>query len=38
MNCKNKLQIINLPVDYIKSSRIRDKTVIANQESECFFL
>ena len=37
MNYKNKLQIINLPVDYIKSSRIRDKAVIVNQESECFF-
>ena len=36
MNYKNKLQIANLLVDYIKSSRIRDKAVIVNQGSECF--
>ena len=38
INCKNKLQIVNLLVDYIKSDRICDKAVIANQGSECFFI
>ena len=38
MNYKNKLQIINLLVDYIKSGKIRDKAVIVNRGSECFFL
>ena len=36
MNCKNKVQIIILLVDHIKSGRIRDKAVIVNQGSECF--
>ena len=37
MNYKSKLQIVNLLVDYIKSGRIRDKAVIVNQGSECFY-
>ena len=36
MNHKNKLQIANLLVDYIKSDRICGKAVIADQGSECF--
>ena len=43
INHKNKLQIDNLLVDYIKSARIRDKFVInsafqkiVNQRFECF--
>ena len=34
---KNKLQIVNLLVDYAKSGRIRDKVVIVDQGSGCFF-
>ena len=37
LNYKNKLQIVNLLIDYIKPGRILDKSVIVNQESECFF-
>ena len=33
---KNKLQIVNLLVDYIKLGRILDKPVIVNQGSKCF--
>ena len=36
INYKNKLQIVNLVVEFIKSDRICDKAVIANQGSECF--
>ena len=38
LNYKNKLQIVNLLVYYIKSGRILDKAVIVNQGSECFFI
>ena len=38
MNHKSKLKTVNLVVDYIKSGRIRDKAVIVNQGSECFFI
>ena len=36
MNYKNKLQIVNLLVNYIKPGRILHKAVIVNQGSECF--
>ena len=38
MNYKNKLQIVNVLVDCIKSGRIRHKAVIVNQGSESFFV
>ena len=38
MNYKNKLQIVSLLVDNVKSGRIRDKAVIVNQGSKCFFI
>ena len=36
MNYKNKLQIVNLLVDFIKSGRILDKPLIVNQGCKCF--
>ena len=38
MNYKNKLQIVNLLVDYIKSGRNRDKAVNVNEGSESFYM
>ena len=38
MNYKSKLQIVNLLVDYIKSSRICDKAVIVHEGYECFYI
>ena len=36
INYTNKLQIVDVLVDYIKSDRICDKAVITNQGSDCF--
>ena len=36
INYTNKLQIVDVLVDYIKWDRIYDKAVITNQGSECF--
>ena len=38
MNQKNKLQIVNLLVDYIKLGAVANKAVILNQQSQCFFV
>ena len=38
MNQKNKLQIVNILVDYINSGCIKNKAVIVNKGSECFFI
>lgn len=38
MNQKNKLQIENLLVDYIKTDIIKNKAFIVNRGSECFFI
>ena len=37
-NKKNKLQIVNFLVEYIKSGAVANKAVILNQKSECFFV
>ena len=38
MNQKNKLQIVNLLVEYIKSGAVANKAAIVNQKSQCFFV
>ena len=38
MNQKNKLQIVNLFVEYIKSGAVANKVVIVKQKSQYFFL
>ena len=38
MNKKNKLQIANLLVEYIKSGAVANKAVIVNQKSQFFFV
>ena len=38
MNHKNKLQIVNLLGEYIKSGAAAYKAVIVNQKSRCFFV
>ena len=38
MNQKNKLQIVNILLDYINSGCIKNKAVIVNKGSECFFI
>ena len=38
INQKNKLQIVNLVCEYIKSGAVAYKAVIVNQKSRCFFV
>ena len=38
MNQENKLQIVNLLVEYIKSGAVADEAVIVNQKCQCFFV